>query len=92
MLMPLGVYLSLLFKSKRILKAIQTVFLVSLTIEISQLILGYLGFIRSREFDIDDIILNTLGGAIGYLFVELLRKFIRVTQNKNKEKKVTWFN
>ncbi|WP_235550237.1 VanZ family protein [Paenibacillus sp. Soil724D2] len=71
MFTPLGVYLPLLFKLKRISKSILAVFLVSLIIESSQLILGYLGFIRGREFDIDDLILNTLGGAIGYLFIAL---------------------
>lgn len=88
MLAPFGVYLLLLFKSKRISKSILTVFLVSLTIESSQLILGYLGFVRSREFDIDDLILNTLGGTIGYLFIALSSRFIQSLQNRHNGKEM----
>ncbi|WP_307544903.1 VanZ family protein [Paenibacillus sp. V4I5] len=88
MLAPFGVYLLLLFKSKRISKSILTVFLVSLTIESSQLILGYLGFVRSREFDIDDLILTTLGGTIGYLFIALSSRFIQSLQNRHNGKEM----
>ncbi|NOU87083.1 VanZ family protein [Paenibacillus sp. LMG 31460] len=88
MLAPFGVYLLLLFKSKRISKSIFTVFLVSLTIESSQFILGYLGFVRSREFDIDDLILNTLGGSIGYLFIALSSRFIQSLQNRHNGKEM----
>jgi glycopeptide antibiotics resistance protein len=92
MLTPLGVYLPLLFKLKLISKSILAVFLVSLIIESSQLILGYLGFIRGREFDIDDLILNTLGGAIGYLFIALSSRFIQSLQNRHNEKEMNSLN
>lgn len=92
MLTPLGVYLPLLFKLKRISKSILAVFLVSLIIESSQLILGYLGFIRGREFDIDDLILNTLGGAIGYLFIALSSRFIESLQNRHNGKEMNSLN
>lgn len=42
------------------MKVVLTAFLVTLSIELVQI------FISGRVFDIDDIILNTLGGAIGY--------------------------
>ncbi|MDQ0887815.1 glycopeptide antibiotics resistance protein [Paenibacillus sp. V4I9] len=92
MLMPLGIYLPMLFKLKRISKSILTVFLVSLTIEISQLILGYLGFVRSREFDVDDLILNTLGGTIGYLFIAFISRFIEALQNRHNGKEMNSLN
>ena len=41
--------------------------LVSLTIECVQLNIG-------RTFDIDDIILNTLGGLFGYLLYRVIEK------------------
>ncbi|WP_376769440.1 VanZ family protein [Paenibacillus germinis] len=92
MLTPLGVFLPLLFKLKRISKSILAVFLVSLIIESSQLILGYLGFIRGREFDIDDLNLNTFGGAIGYLFIALSSRFIQSLQNRHNGKEMNSLN
>src|SRR5260221_2601059 len=59
---PLGVLLPLLFaRLKRPGKTIGTVFLISLGFETIQLIFN-LGV-----FDVDDLLLNTLGGAIGYM-------------------------
>ncbi|AOH56907.1 hypothetical protein ABE28_021390 [Peribacillus muralis] len=67
MLFPLGVYLGILYQVKRVHKAIIIVFLTSLTIEILQPVLSYFGFIFNRSFDVDDLILNTLGGFLGFL-------------------------
>jgi glycopeptide antibiotics resistance protein len=59
---PLGVLIPLLFaRLKRAGKTIGTIFLISLGFETIQLIFN-LGV-----FDVDDLLLNTLGGAIGYL-------------------------
>lgn len=61
--MPLGFFLPLLFK--RFMKFWPTLFLIlfsTLAVECLQYVF------RVGSFDIDDIILNTLGGAIGYLF------------------------
>ena len=77
MLIPLGIYLSWLFKVKRLSKAISVVFLASFTIETSQLVLGYLGFVMGRTFNVDDLILNTLGGVTGDLFTELVKRFVK---------------
>jgi glycopeptide antibiotics resistance protein len=38
----------------------------SLSIELLQYILAYLGYGRGRATDVDDLILNTLGVMIGY--------------------------
>ena len=42
---------------------------MSLTVEILQLVF------RVGTFDVDDLILNTLGGIIGYLLLILLEKW-----------------
>ncbi len=59
---PLGIFLPLLFrKLKSFAAVIAVVFAISLAYEIIQLCTG-LGV-----FDVDDIILNTAGGIIGFL-------------------------
>ena len=65
---PLGILLPLLFKGTRALWKILIIsFLVSLAFEVIQLI-TVLG-----SFDVDDILLNTTGGVIGYLFFKLFK-------------------
>ena len=65
---PLGIFLPLLFKRCRNWKTILLIFLISLLFETIQLV-GVLG-----SFDVDDLLLNTLGGAIGYgLFAVLFK-------------------
>jgi glycopeptide antibiotics resistance protein len=63
---PLGIYLPLLKKDKRLFANLLTIFMVSLVVEIIQ---GLLGIGVS---DIDDIILNSLGGGIGVLGYHIL--------------------
>lgn len=68
---PLGLMLPLLFPALRsAVKTILCVCLVSIGFELVQLV-TMLGVC-----DIDDVILNTLGGAIGYLFFFILTKLI----------------
>ncbi|MGL4910964.1 MAG: VanZ family protein [Romboutsia sp.] len=75
--MPLGYLLPLLFKKlNNIYKVLSISLCLSVTFEILQYTL-YLG-----SADIDDIILNTLGGVIGYGVYILIKKFI------NKEVKI----
>lgn len=63
MLIPLGIYLPLLYKKlSGFFKALTVCFLVSLTIEALQLITRY------RSADVDDVLLNTLGGCTGFIF------------------------
>jgi len=67
---PLGLFYRYLFKFG-FFKTIVAVFLTSLIIEISQLVL------KVGVFELDDLILNTLGGIIGcviYLLVERMKK------------------
>jgi len=66
---PLGIFLPLLFiRLRRPVYTIACVFLISLGFETFQL-LSMLGI-----FDVDDLLLNTLGGAIGYLFFWLMHR------------------
>ena len=74
MLFPLGVYLSLIFNVKNLKKAIIILFLSSLFIEVNQLIFGYLGFLSGRTFNVDDLMLNTLGGALGFMVFKMMKK------------------
>lgn len=63
MLFPLGIYLHLLYKQVNSVKrAICVIFFTSVFIELSQLTFS------SRSTDIDDVILNTIGGCIGFIF------------------------
>jgi glycopeptide antibiotics resistance protein len=68
---PLGIYLPLLKKDKRVITNLLFIFIVSLFVEIIQ---GLLGIGAS---DIDDIILNCLGGLIGILGYKFLLLLLR---------------
>ena len=68
---PLGTYLLLFKKNKRVVANLLFIFKVSLFIEITQ---GLLGIGAS---DIDDIILNCLGGLIGILGYKFLLFILR---------------
>ncbi|MDQ0193609.1 VanZ family protein [Paenibacillus wynnii] len=68
---PLGVYLSLFKKNKRVIINLLFIFIVSLFVEIIQGLLGI------GTADIDDIILNGLGGWIGILGYKSLLFILR---------------
>lgn len=68
---PLGVYFPLFKKDKRVIINLLYIFIVSLSVEIIQ---GLLGIGAS---DIDDIILNCLGGCIGILGYKFLLFILR---------------
>ena len=74
MLLPLGIYLPLLYRALRRAYNFFTVllacFLVSVGIELLQLATSY------RSTDIDDVILNTAGGAAGFLIYQLIKTII----------------
>src|SRR5690625_4181932 len=90
MLMPLGVYLVFLFKLKRKIKAILIMFFVSLVIEILQFSFTYLGWIMERGFNVDDIIINTLGGYIAFILCELAKNKPSQTFSVIKKSKLTY--
>ena len=65
--LPYGYYSADYLKSKKIWEICLLTMLVSLTIEYVQLNIG-------RTFDIDDILLNTIGGILGYLLYKAIEK------------------
>lgn len=74
---PLGFILLIFFEGIKNRKIIFIGFMVSLTIETLQLIAGfYIGY-TYRSFDVDDLILNTLGTAVGMLIFKLCNNFLR---------------
>jgi glycopeptide antibiotics resistance protein len=74
MLFPLGIILPLLWNNlNRFKRTLLLGLCLSLSIETIQLLSGFMGN-RGRIFDIDDIILNTIGVALGFV---LYRKWIK---------------
>ncbi len=68
MFVPYGFFVSYYSKSTNLKNTFLLVLIASLVIEFTQIAIG-------RVFDVDDIILNVLGGLIGYLIYRLLNKF-----------------
>lgn len=79
--MPMGFFIPIMFRSKRSL--IEVLFfslVISFIIEIVQfqLVVG--------SFDVDDIILNTLGGIIGYLIFILIYYIYTFNLKRNRRR------
>ncbi len=75
---PFGVYLMMYTKKNTSTKAVSTVFFTSLAVEVVQFVLD-IGIA-----DVDDIILNVLGGVVGvccYKFLKLIFKDNRKIKN-----------
>lgn len=68
MFMPYGFFISYLLKLDKSRFVLILSFIASITIEITQLIIG-------RVFDVDDIMLNILGGLVGYYIYRLIYNF-----------------
>ena len=68
---PLGIYLQLFEKSRKVFVSIPVIFLVTLSVEILQFALA-LG-----AADVDDIILNLLGGVFGILIYRMLCRLLK---------------
>lgn len=64
MFIPLGFFSSYILKIHKSYQSLLFVSIVSLTIELTQLSIG-------RVFDIDDIILNVIGGLLGYFLYQI---------------------
>ena len=65
MFIPYGFFVSYYLSSKSIKPIILLTIITSATIEVTQLVIG-------RVFDVDDILLNILGGIAGYLIYRVL--------------------
>ncbi len=74
---PLGLYLPLFKKDKRVFVNFLCIFIVSLVVEILQ---GLLGIGVS---DIDDILLNSLGGGLGILGYKFIVLILRDERKVN---------
>jgi len=72
---PLGIYLPLFKRDKRMGINVLWIFLISLSVEIIQYIFGI------GASDIDDIILNTLGGFIG---IAIYKGLLYLLKDENK--------
>ena len=68
MFLPFGFFIGFILKSDSVFEIIDISLIASLTIECVQMVIG-------RVFDIDDILLNLIGGILGWLIYYLFRKF-----------------
>ncbi|MFP5113571.1 VanZ family protein [Bacillaceae bacterium C204] len=75
--MPFGVFLLLLSKNKGI--SLKDTLVLSLSLSLCLECLQFVLFIGS--FDVDDLILNTSGGLLGYCAFKLYGKFIVITSS-----------
>ena len=83
--LPFGAYLRYYFQFS-LKKTILFTFLLSLFFELTQLTGLYFIYPRGyRLFDVDDLILNTFGGVLGYCIASLFMKFLP-SRNKIDEK------
>ena len=67
---PFGIFATRYIKSKSIFPTVILSFLVSCSIEFAQSLIG-------RTADIDDVILNTIGGLLGYLLYKFSDSFFK---------------
>ncbi len=81
MFMPYGFFVSFFLKLKKPYIILILSSIVSLTIEVTQLMIG-------RVFDVDDIMLNILGAFLGYLIYKLMYLFNKLLPNFIKK---NWF-
>ena len=71
MFIPCGLYVQTLSKNKSFKKGLIIVIITSIAIEIIQLIFAI------GACDVDDLLLNTIGGIIGMLAYKVIRRFSR---------------
>lgn len=64
---PLGFYLAYFYKINKIYLILIISFIISLMIEVIQFHIG-------RAFDVDDILLNVIGGLIGYFLYQIFKR------------------
>ncbi|MGC3792157.1 MULTISPECIES: VanZ family protein [Priestia] len=81
LLFPLGIFIPILFPKLTKCKTIVLIgFLVSLLIESSQFTISSIIGFTYRSFDVDDLILNTIGSGIGFLFYKYI--YIKVLRDE----------
>ena len=67
MFVPFGFFVSYFLKLEKVYGITLITLLTSITIEVTQLLIG-------RVFDVDDLLLNLVGGVFGYLLYEVIHK------------------
>ncbi|WP_084405797.1 VanZ family protein [Alteribacter aurantiacus] len=73
LLIPLGVYLAVLFRVNGLKQATTIVFMSTLSIEMVQFFFSITGISTyGRTFNVDDLILNTIGGVVGFVVARSL--------------------
>lgn len=78
--MPYGFFMPMASKHRRFRSAVFYSFFLSLCVEIFQL------FAKVGSFDVDDLFLNTIGGALGYVVFFICNAIRRKHVYKEKEK------
>lgn len=73
LLLPMGIYISIIFSKFNIKNNLIIIAISSLSIEIIQFIIGLIINCQYRVVDIDDVIFNIVGGLIGLLIGLLLQ-------------------
>ena len=81
MFLPFGFFVSYYLKVEKINLPLLLTFIASISIELVQLAIG-------RVFDVDDIILNLLGGTVGFFIYDILR---RIGEGLPKFCRQEWF-
>lgn len=72
LLLPMGLYLSIIFRKTSFKKLVLSIALTSAFIEMVQFLIGFAIDCQYRVVDIDDVILNILGGLVGLVIGRLI--------------------
>lgn len=81
LLFPLAIFIPTLFPKLTKFKTIVFIgFLVSILIESSQYTISSIIGFTYRSFDVDDLLLNTIGSGIGFLFYKYI--YVKVLRNE----------
>jgi glycopeptide antibiotics resistance protein len=82
---PFGFIFPLVSKNlNRASKIIPLGLAASLLVESCQLLISYTLDIMFRSFDVDDMILNTLGVVVGYVLLRLIQPFVLSQQEPSQ--------
>lgn len=85
---PFGFMFPLVFRrEKRIIKMVVIGFAATLVVESSQFIISSILGFTYRSFDVDDLILNTLGTFLGYLGLRTVQSIIKKSQRLKLSKR-----
>lgn len=85
MFVPFGMYLRYYFKCDR-KQVLWYSFLLSLFFEVTQLTgLYFIYPYPYRVFDVDDLLINTLGGLLGYMLMGILKQFLPTRDKIDEE-------